>query len=514
MISCAGALLFVLSVAHGAGQAATNYVELIQSDRPAAYWRCDASGSSEHAAVNSGTVSKVAIGATYRGEVEFVEGLPGTSGKAAKFNGRIAHIHVPKVNALRLDTLSIEFWFKSTQKFENTFWPGSAAFVTIATSGDGSSDFTINAASTRQGDDQGRLLFSTGPAGTGHDYLLHSPTGYRLNDGRWHHVVATRTVTGEKHLYIDGRLAASVPDPGGTISNDRAVQIGGEQHHVGGRYLDGVMDEIAIYPHVLSAERVAAHFAAIKKHLAPRDVNFTKVQPQSAQPIHLTKSTAPLSAADQIVFFETKIRPALIDNCYQCHSAEAALAKKLKGGFRLDTRVGIRKGGEAGPAIVPGNVKASVLISAIRREDLKMPPKRQLPRAIVDDLVKWVEMGAPDPRDGDGGESVAALKKIDIEAGRRFWSLQPLAKPQLPQVENESWVRTPIDRFILAEQEKRGLRSSAVAERYKLVRRAHFGLLGLPPAPTDVKIFVADGSPKAYEKLIDQLLDNPHYGER
>ncbi len=163
MISCAGALLFVLSVAHGAGQAATNYVELIQSDRPAAYWRCDASGSSEHAAVNSGTVSKVAIGATYRGEVEFVEGLPGTSGKAAKFNGRIAHIHVPKVNALRLDTLSIEFWFKSTQKFENTFWPGSAAFVTIATSGDGSSDFTINAASTRQGDDQGRLLFPLDP---------------------------------------------------------------------------------------------------------------------------------------------------------------------------------------------------------------------------------------------------------------------------------------------------------------------------------------------------------------
>ena len=156
-----------------------------------------------------------------------------------------------------------------------------------------------------------------------------------------------------------------------------------------------------------------------------------------------------------IEFFETKIRPVLIDRCYQCHSAKAAFEKKLKGGFRLDTRAGIRKGGETGPAVVPGDVKASLLISAIRREELEMPPKGKLPRAVINDFVKWVEMGAPDPREKDEGRR--RKDEIDIQAGRQFWSFQPLKNPQPPQVKNEFWVRTPIDRFILAEQEKSGL---------------------------------------------------------
>ncbi len=508
------ACLLITQLVAASATGADNYEQLILADRPVAYWRCNASGSNE--AINSGAAGKSATGA-YRSEVEFVDGLPGTAGKAAKFNGRNTHIQVPMIKALQLDTLSIEFWFKTTQKFDNAFWPGSAAFLTIATSGDGSSDFTINAASTKRGEDQGRILFCTGPAGTGRDNYLLSPSDYRLNDGRWHHVVAARTFAGEKHLYIDGRIAASSPDVGGRISSDRPLQIGGEQHHPGGRYLDGVMDEIAIYPHILSAERIAAHYAAVKKHLAPRDVAFAKVEPQKARPVRPTNqppAVSDLSVEQKLIFFEAKIRPALIDNCYQCHSAQAALKKKLKGGFQLDTRAGIRQGGETGPAVVPGNVSASLLINAIRHDDLKMPPKRRLPRAVIDNFVKWVQMGAPDPRDGDGREPLAAKSKIDIEAGRKFWSFQPLADPQPPQVKNETWVRTPIDRFILAEQEKRGLRPSVVAEHYKLVRRAYFGLLGLPPAPTRVKAFVADDSTKAYEQLIDRLLDSQHYGER
>jgi hypothetical protein len=508
-----------LPCARGADQDATKYVELVKSDRPVAYLRCDASDSSGVAATNPGAVGEVAFGAAYHGGVEFVEGLPGTAGTAAKFNGRTAHIQVPMVKALQLDTLSIEFWFKTTQKFDNTFWPGSAAFVTIATSGYGTSDFTINPASTSRGDDQGRLLFCTGPAGTGRDHYLWSPAGYRLNDGRWHHVVATRTRAGAKHLYIDGRLAVSEPDEGGKISNNRPLQIGGEQHQPGGGYLDGAMDEIAIYPHVLSAERIAAHFAAVEKHLAPREVSFAKVEPQKAGPPRPTSPSSPvapvLSDEQKLAFFEAKIRPSLIDNCYQCHSAQAALKKKLKGEFQLDTRAGIRQGGETGPAVVPGDVKSSLLIDAIRHGDLKMPPKRKLPRAVIDDFVKWVEMGAPDPRDRDGGPTVVGAKsKIDIEAGRKFWSFLPLTDPRPPQVKNETWVRTPIDRFVLAEQEKRGLRPSAVAGRSKLVRRAYFDLLGLPPSPEELETFIADDSPKAYEQLIDRLLDSKHYGER
>jgi hypothetical protein len=516
------ACLLVAQLFPGMATAADKYEQLILADRPVAYWRCQppSEQDAERLTANSASAVKPAVRAACRGEVRFVDGLPGTQGQAAAFDGKTAHLHMPMIKALQLDTLSIEFWFKTTQKFDNNFWPGSASFVSIATSGDGTSDFTINAASTRRGEDQGRLLFCTGPAGTGRDHYLWSPAEYRLNDGRWHHVVATRTRAGEKHLYLDGRLAASEPDEGGKIFNDRPLQIGGEQHHPGGSYLSGAMDEIAIYAHVLSAERIAAHFAAVQKHLTPREVAFAKIQPQDARPVRPKIRPAPvgptLSNEEKLAFFEAKIRPALIDNCYQCHSAEAATKKKLKGGFQLDTRAGIRQGGETGPAIVPGNVKASLLLGAIRHEDLKMPPKRKLPRAVIDDFVKWVEMGAPDPRDDDGSEPLVAgaKSKIDIEAGRKFWSFQPLANPQPPPVKNETWVRTPIDRFILAEQEKQGLKPSAMAERSRLLRRAYFDLLGLPPTPADVKAFVADDSPKAYEKLIDRLLESPHHGER
>ncbi|MEE3218841.1 MAG: LamG domain-containing protein, partial [Planctomycetota bacterium] len=302
------ACLLITQLVAASATGADNYEQLILADRPVAYWRCNASGSNE--AINSGAAGKSATGA-YRSEVEFVDGLPGTAGKAAKFNGRNTHIQVPMIKALQLDTLSIEFWFKTTQKFDNAFWRGSAAFLTIATSGDGSSDFTINAASTKRGEDQGRILVCTGPAGTGRDNYLLSPSDYRLNDGRWHHVVAARTFAGEKHLYIDGRIAASSPDVGGRISSDRPLQIGGEQHHPGGRYLDGVMDEIAIYPHILSAERIAAHYAAVKKHLAPRDVAFAKVEPQKARPVRPTNqppAVSDLSVEQKLIFFEAKIR--------------------------------------------------------------------------------------------------------------------------------------------------------------------------------------------------------------
>ncbi len=163
----------------------------------------------------------------------------------------------------------------------------------------------------------------------------------------------------------------------------------------------------------------------------------------------LSLAIDPVHAAgnDDRNFFETRVRPLLIKHCLACHGS-----KKQESGLRLDTPAGWARGGELGPAIVPGNVKASLLISAIRHEDLKMP-KRKLPRAVIDDFVKWVEMGAPDPRDGDGSEPLVAgaKSKIDIEAGRKFWSFQPMAAPQPPPVKYETWVRRPSDRYILAE---------------------------------------------------------------
>ena len=169
--------------------AADKYEKLILADRPVAYWRCQPPKEKDpdRVTANSAAVAKQAVRTVCRGNVRFIDGLPGTQGQAAAFDGKTAHLHMPMIKALQLDTLSIEFWFKTKQKFDNTFWPGSAAFLTIATRGAGTSDFTINAASTRRGEDQGRLLFCTGPAGTGRDHYLWSPEGYRLNDGRWHH---------------------------------------------------------------------------------------------------------------------------------------------------------------------------------------------------------------------------------------------------------------------------------------------------------------------------------------
>ncbi|QDU26574.1 Planctomycete cytochrome C [Anatilimnocola aggregata] len=221
------------------------------------------------------------------------------------------------------------------------------------------------------------------------------------------------------------------------------------------------------------------------------------------------------AAADEGTdFFEAKIRPVLVEHCYACHSADAARAKKLKGDLLLDTRDGIRKGGESGPAVVPGKVKESVLISAIRHESFEMPPKGKLPEAVIADFVKWIEMGAADPRDGT---SVVKKYEIDIEAGRKFWSFRPLAEVAVPQVRDAKWPRGEIDRFVLSKLEENSLAPLAVAEPRDLVRRLYFDLLGLPPTLEEIDRFLAAAQRDregAVAALVDELLKSPHFGER
>jgi hypothetical protein len=218
-------------------------------------------------------------------------------------------------------------------------------------------------------------------------------------------------------------------------------------------------------------------------------------------------------------FFEAKVRPVLVDKCYKCHSSEAQKAGKLKGELLLDTRGGLLKGGENGPVIVPGKVDESRLIKAIRYtdDDLKMPPKVKLTDEAIADLEKWVALGAPDPREAPvGGEAgpVVAKRVIDLEAGRNYWAFRPLTKAQPPEVKDTGWARTPIDRFILAQQEAKGIVPNACADRRVLIRRAYFDLIGLPPSPAQVDDFVNDMSSDAWEKVVDGLLASDHYGER
>lgn len=210
-------------------------------------------------------------------------------------------------------------------------------------------------------------------------------------------------------------------------------------------------------------------------------------------------------------FFEKKIRPLLDERCYECHSAEA---NKFKGGLRLDIRDGALKGGDSGPAVIPGKPEESLLIKAVRRadSDLIMPPKHKLSPEEVADLVAWVKMGAPDPR----SETNAPVTGygVDLEAGKKFWSFQPIKKSPLPSVKNKRWSRNDVDRFILAKLEEKQLAPAADAEKRVLIRRATFDLIGLPPTPEEVDAFLADKSAKAFERVVDRLLASPHYGER
>ncbi len=209
-----------------------------------------------------------------------------------------------------------------------------------------------------------------------------------------------------------------------------------------------------------------------------------------------------------VEFFESKIRPVLVKSCYECHSAKSS---KVQGGLLLDSRDGVRQGGDTGPAVVPGKPEDSLLIRALRHDGLKMPPKSdKLPDSVVADFTHWVRMGAPDPRDGTAG----AYKKMSLEEARDYWSFKPLSKSEPPKVRDASWAKDDIDRFVLARRQEKRLQPAADADRHVLIRRLSFDLVGLPPTPEEVEAFVKDNSPQALEKVVDRLLDSPHFGER
>ncbi len=215
-----------------------------------------------------------------------------------------------------------------------------------------------------------------------------------------------------------------------------------------------------------------------------------------------------LSASDA-QFFETKIRPLLVDKCYKCHSKEA---DKIRGGLLLDTREAILHGGNTGPSVVPGKPDESLLIQAIRYkdEDLQMPPKgEKLTDQQIADLTEWVRRGMPDPRTLVAKGSSSAYGGV----GKKHWAFQPVKKPALPAVQNAAWVQNPIDNFVLAKLEAAGMQPNAPADKATLIRRVYFDLIGLPPHPVDVQNFVKDTSPDAFAKIVDQLLKSPQYGE-
>jgi hypothetical protein len=220
-----------------------------------------------------------------------------------------------------------------------------------------------------------------------------------------------------------------------------------------------------------------------------------------------TASAAP--AAAELDFFEKKVRPILVQRCYECHSIESG---KTKGNLALDSRAATLQGGDNGAAIVVGDPEKSLVIEAIRykNQDMKMPPKGALPAAEVKVLEQWVKMGAPDPREAVASKSLAP-RGIDLEAGRKHWAFKPIQPPQtLPDGH-------PVDSFIRAKLAEKNLALSPPAEPLDFIRRATFDLTGLPPTPEDISQFVKESAKdrqSAIRSLIDRLLASPHYGEK
>ncbi|QDU38519.1 Planctomycete cytochrome C [Maioricimonas rarisocia] len=236
----------------------------------------------------------------------------------------------------------------------------------------------------------------------------------------------------------------------------------------------------------------------------------------------LTAAPLPARAADDAAsavanrqaaeFFETKVRPIFARHCFECHSDETGADN---GELVLETLAGISKGGSRGAVLVPKEPARSLLITAVEYDDvdLQMPPEGKMPEGDIEVLRQWVKMGGVLPEYTD--KPRAAAERIDLEAGRQFWSLKPLQDVPVPDASpHNDRVRRPVDAFILARLQSEGLAPSPDADRRTLIRRVTFDLIGLPPTPEEVAAFLADDSPDAFERLVDRLLDSPHYGER
>jgi len=225
-------------------------------------------------------------------------------------------------------------------------------------------------------------------------------------------------------------------------------------------------------------------------------------------------SNATASPTDQeIRFFEEQVRPLLARHCWECHGGQTQ-----RGQLRVDSMSALLSGGESGPAVTPGKPDDSLLVEAIRYESFEMPPSGKLAPDQIAVLVKWIKLGAPWPGHDDAVREPAAAPSKLTDEDRAYWAFQPLQNSLPPAIasdrEPDRWSRNDVDRFVQARLESEGLTPAPEADRRALMRRLHFDLTGLPPAPEEIDAFVADAAPDAHERLVDRLLDSPRYGER
>lgn len=248
---------------------------------------------------------------------------------------------------------------------------------------------------------------------------------------------------------------------------------------------------------------------------APKPFQPPAVRPAIVPPLILVKllllTVAAARADDRTDFFERRIRPILVEQCYECHAADS---KDLGGKLRMDSREGMLEGGESGPVLVAGQPQASLLIQALRYDGLEMPPDGPLPESVVKDFEKWISSGAADPRTR---QSSAQNGNPSAIGSATLWSFQPRRTPTIPAVRDQQWPRSPIDHFVLGRLEQHQLTPTRDAPPETLIRRLYQDLLGLPPTLEQVEQFVSDhlrDPNRATEHLVDRLLTSPDFGVR
>ena len=219
--------------------------------------------------------------------------------------------------------------------------------------------------------------------------------------------------------------------------------------------------------------------------------------------------SAPTAA--ELEFFEKRVRPLLAEHCYSCHSVQA---EKIQAGLLLDSRASAVRGGDSGAALVPGDAEASLLIEAVHYESYEMPPDGKLPAEEIKVLEEWISLGAPWPQEA-APEANQGQPEFDLASRKaEHWIWQPLQTPVVPTVADPTWPRNDIDRFVLARLEQQQLRPATDAQRSTLLRRLYFDLIGLPPTPEQTTRFLDDKSPGAVQRVVDELLESQHFGER
>ena len=241
---------------------------------------------------------------------------------------------------------------------------------------------------------------------------------------------------------------------------------------------------------------------------------FEKVRPLGCAVLVLGVCGPLTAQTTNNVSFANDVAPLLSRACMKCHGLASPMAN-----LDLKTRAGALKGGQHGPAIVPGNSAASLLYKHVAgQQQPQMPLGGKLSAEEIAVLKSWIDSGA----DWDSSVALssetapasAATEKKFTDAQRNYWAFQKVVKPPVPSVKAKGWVRTPVDAFILAKLEEKSLKPNPPADKVTLLRRAYFDLIGLPPTPDQVQAFVSDKSPQAFEKVVSELLDSPHYGER